>query len=75
MSKEENITQILDGVTLSTFHPKEGETIFVTIDINKIDLDLGQAIFEVVKTAFPGFDVMLKIDGITIESMMEDDLK
>ncbi len=32
ISKEENITQIIDGITLSTFSPKEGETIFITID-------------------------------------------
>ncbi len=75
MSNEENNTQILDGVTLSTFHPKEGETIFITVDTDKIDLYLAQSIFEVVKTAFPSFSIVLKLDGTTIESLMEDDLK
>ena len=75
ISKEENITQIIDGITLSTFSPKEGETIFITIDQDKIDLDMAQAIFKAIERLFPFHNVCLKVDGIALESQMEDDLK
>jgi len=75
MSKEENITQIIDGIYISTFKPKKEETIFVTIDIDKVDLDIAQTIFKVIAEMFPENNTILKTDGITIESILEDDLK
>lgn len=75
MSKEENITQIIDGIYISTFKPKKEETIFVTIDIDKVDLDIAQTIFKVITEMFPENNTILKTDGITIESILEDDLK
>ena len=75
ISKEENIVQIIDGITLSTFNPKEGETIFVTVDLNKIDLDMAQVIYKRIAQLFPSHNVYLKTNGITLESQLEDDLK
>ena len=75
ISKEENITQIIDGIKLSTFSPKEGETIFITVDLNKIDLNMTQAIFKEIKKLFPFHNMCLKVDGIALESQTEDDLK
>lgn len=75
ISKEENITQIIDGIKLSTFSPKERETIFITIDLDKIDLDMAQTIFKGVVKLFPSHNVCLKTDGITLESQLEDNLK
>lgn len=75
ISKEEKITQIIDGIKLSTFSPKEGETIFITIDLNKIDLDMAQIVFEKIAELFPLHSVCLKTEGITLESQLEDDLK
>ena len=75
ISKEENITQITDGIKLSTFSPKEGETIFVGIDLNKSDLDTVQAIFKGIEKLFPFNNVCLITNDMTLESKMEDDLK
>lgn len=74
-SKEENITQVIDGIKLSTFSLEEGDTIFVTVDLNKIDLDMAQTIFEKIVETFPLHNVYLKTDGITLESQSEDNLK
>ena len=75
ISKEENITQIIDGIKLSTFSPKEGETIFITVDSNEFDLYTRQKIFEAINQLFPSHNICLKEKGITLESQMEDDLK
>lgn len=74
-SKEENITQVIDGIELSTFSLEEGDTIFVTVDLNKINLDMAHTIFEKVVESFPSHNVYLKTDSITLESQLEDDLK
>lgn len=75
ISKEENITQILKGITLSTFHPEIGETIIVTIDPELYDIDLGSKIHDCMCNCFPQNNVIVRFTGITFESMMEDDLK
>lgn len=75
ISKEEKITQILEGITLSTFHPEIGETIIVTIDPELYDIDLGPKIHDCMCNCFPQNNVIIRFTGITFESMMEDDLK
>lgn len=38
MSKEKQITELFNkAVKLSTFSPDEGDSIFLTVDVNKID--------------------------------------
>ena len=51
------------------------KTIFVTLPPWEYDIEQSRTIFDAVKELFPNNNVMLKFDGITIESMMEDDLK
>ena len=75
MSKEINKIEIQKHIKLTTFRPKKGETIFVTIPPWEYDIEQAQMIFKAVQELFPDNNVMLKFDGITIESMMEDDLK
>ena len=41
ISKEERTVKMFDKeVMLSGFYPKEGETIFLTVDPEKIDIEL-----------------------------------
>ena len=76
MSKEERTVKLFDKeVMLSAFYPRPGETIFLTVDPDKIDLEEGCQYIKYLAEIFPNNNVMLKIDGMTIESMMEDDLK
>lgn len=75
MSKELNETIILNNIKLTTFRPKEGETIFITLPAWEYDIEQARMIFDAVKELFPNNNAMLKFDGITIESLMEDDLK
>ena len=76
MSKEERTVKMFDkAVMLSGFYPKEGETIFLTVDLEKIDIDLASEWCKYLAELFPQNNVMVKLDGMTIESMMEDDLK
>ena len=42
MSKEERTVKLFDKeVMLSAFYPRPGETIFLTVDPDKIDLEEG----------------------------------
>ena len=76
MSKVERAVKLfVKEVMLSAFYPKPGETIFLTIDPDKIDLEEGTWYIKYLAELFPNNNVILKIDGMTIESMMEDDLK
>ncbi|MDV3428814.1 MAG: hypothetical protein LIR50_17625 [Bacillota bacterium] len=75
ISKEENITQIIDGITLSTFNPRKEEIVVVTINPDKIDLDCAKEIYNIIDNFFINNKVILKLDGITLEAMYEDDLK
>ncbi len=76
MSKEERSVKLFDKeVMLSGFYPKFGETIFLTIDPSKIDIIEASAWGKYLAEMFPNNNVMIKLDGITVESMMEDDLK
>lgn len=73
--KEENIVQIINGIKLSTFSPKKGETIIVTINPDLYDRDFCSQIHKCVSKYFSNNNVLTKLDGITLESIMEDDLK
>ena len=76
MSKEERTVKLFDKeVMLSGFYPKEGETIFVTIDTEKVDYINASEWCKYLHEIFPNNSIMIKPDGMTIESMMEDDLK
>lgn len=76
MSKEERTVKLFDKeVMLSAFYPKPGETIFLTVDPDKIDLDTASQWGKYLSEIFPQNNIMVKLDGMTIESMMEDDLK
>lgn len=76
MSKEERTVKLFDKeVMLSAFYPKPGETIFLTVDLDKIDLDTASQWSKYLSEIFPQNNIMVKLDGMTIESMMEDDLK
>lgn len=76
MSKEERSVKLFDKeVMLSGFYPRQGETIFLTIDPEKVDIDLASEWGKYLSEMFPQNNVMIKLNGMTIESMMEDDLK
>ena len=76
MSKEERTVKLFDKeVMLSAFKPEQGETIFLTIDPDKVDLDTASQWGKYLSEMFPQNNVMVKLDGMTIESLMEDDLK
>lgn len=76
MSKEERIVKLFDKeVMLSGFKPEEGETIFLTINPDKIDIDVASQWGKYLSEMFPQNNIMIKLDGMTIESLMEDDLK
>ena len=76
ISKEERTVKMFDKeVMLSGFYPKEGETIFLTVDPEKIDIELASEWGKYFSELFPRNSIMIKLDGMTIESMMEDDLK
>ena len=76
MSKEERSVKLFDkAAILSGFYPREGETVFLTIDPNKVDLDVASEWGRHLAELFPHNNIMIKLDGMTIESMMEDDLK
>lgn len=75
MSKE-NIIKVLDSYgVLSTFKPKKGETIILTIDPNKIDIITGREWLNLLGKLYPKNQVLIKLDGMNLESLMEDDLK
>ena len=76
MSKEERSVKLFDKeVMLSGFYPKIGETIFLTIDPEKVDIELASEWGKYLAELFPQNNIMIKLNGMTIESMMEDDLK
>lgn len=76
MCKEERTVELFDKeVMLSGFRPEYGETIFLTFNPDKVDLDVASQWGKYLSEMFPHNSVMLKLDGMTIESMMEDDLK
>ena len=76
MSKEERTVKLFDKeVMLSCFYPQQGETIFLTIDPDKVDIELASQWGKYLAELFPHNSVMIKLDGMTVESMMEDDLK
>ena len=76
MSKEERTVEMFDKeVMLSGFYPKEGETVFLTIDPEKVDIELASEWGKYLAELFPRNNIMIKLNGMIIESMMEDDLK
>ena len=75
MSKEINKIEIQNRIKITTFKPQEGETIFITLPLWEYDIEQSRTIFDAVKELFPNNNVMLKFDGITVESMMEDTTK
>jgi len=76
MSKEERTVKLFDKeVMLSAFKPEEGETVFLTIDPNKVDIETASQWGKYLSEMFPQNNIMIKIDGMKIESLMEDDLK
>ena len=75
MSKEMNKIEIQNHIKITTFKPQEGETVFVTLPPWEYDIEQSRTIFDAVKELFPNNNVMLKFDGITIESTMEDNSK
>lgn len=76
MSKEKKIVKLFDKeVMLSAFKPEEGETIFLTIDPDKVDIETASQWGKYLSEMFPQNNIMIKIDGMKIESLMEDDLK
>ena len=76
MSKEERTVKLFDKeVMLSAFKPEQGETVFLTIDPNKVDIETASQWGKYLSEMFPQNDIMIKVDGMTVESLMEDDLK
>ena len=76
MSKEERTVKLFDKeVMLSAFKPEQGETVFLTIDPDKVNIETASQWGKYLSEMFPQNDIMIKIDGMTIESSMEDDLK
>lgn len=76
MSKEEKAVKLFDKeVMLSAFKPEEGETVFLTIDPDKVDIEVASQWGKYLSEMFPQNNIMIKLDGMTIESLMEDDLK
>lgn len=76
MSKEERSVKLFDKeVMLSGFYPQQGETIFLTIDPDKVDIEIASQWGKYLSEMFPQNNIMVKLDGMTIESLMEDDLK
>ena len=76
MSKEERTVKLFDKeVMLSAFKPEQRETIFLTINPDKVDLDVASQWGKYLSEMFPQNNIMIKLDGMTIESLMEDDLK
>ena len=76
MSKEERTVKMFDKeVMLSGFYPKEGETIFLTVDPEKVDIELASEWGKHLAKLFPRNNVGVKLNGMTMESVMEDDLK
>lgn len=72
---EEQITEITDKIRLSTFRPLVDETVIITLKPWEYNVDEAQQIFKVIQNAFPYNHCLLKFDGITLESLLEDDLK
>ena len=76
MSKEERTLELFDKeVMLSGFKPKEGETVFLTVDPDKIDIETASQWGEYLSEMFPQNNIMVKIDGMTIESLPKEDLR
>ena len=76
MSKEERTVKLFDKeVMLSAFKPEKGETVFLTIDPDKVDIEVASQWGKYLSEMFPQNNIMIKLDGMTIESLMEDDLK
>ena len=78
MSKEKRTVKLFDKeVMLSAFKPEQGETIFLTVDLDKVDLETASQWGKYLSEMFPHNNVMIKLDGMTIESIsvVEDDLK
>ena len=76
MSKEERIVKLFDKeVMLSAFKPEYGETVFLTVDPDKVDIETASQWGKYLSEMFPQNNIMIKLDGMTIESLMEDDLK
>ena len=75
MSKEEQITQIADNIKLSTFTPEKEDTIFITFPPWEYTRNEQQIYLNAVSKVFPDNNVVLKFDGIMLESHIEDDLK
>ena len=75
MSKEEIVKVLDDYGVLSTFKPKEGETIFFTINPFKINTEDALEWMKIISHVYPKHQVIVKLDGMTLESLLEDDLK
>ena len=76
MSKEERTVELFDKeVMLSGFKPKKGETIFLTINPDKVDIEVASQWGKYLSEMFPQNNVMIKTDGIILESVMKDNLK
>ena len=76
MSKEERTVKLFDKeVMLSAFKPEQGETVFLTINPDKVDIETASQWGKYLSEMFPQNNIMIKLDGMTIESLMEDDLK
>lgn len=68
MSKEK-IVKVLDeyGI-ISTFHPKPSETIIITIDSKKVDIEFGARWVKALSEIYPYNTILLKVDGMFLET-------
>ena len=67
MTVKTNITEITDKIKLSTFSPKEEETILISIPRYEYDAEEAQEILRIVSEAFPNNAVLLKFDNINFK--------
>ena len=74
-NREKFVRALGNRGVLSSFKPEKGETVILTIDPNKVDVETASQWGKFLGELYPENNVLIKLDGMTLESYMEDDLK
>lgn len=59
--------KINPGIIISKLDLKEDDTILVTIDLDRYDLDAAYDIFKIMVNSFPNNNVMTTFNGVEIK--------
>lgn len=64
--------EINPGIIISKINLKEDDTVLVTIDLDKYDLDEAYHIFKLMVNSFPNNKVITTFNGVEIEITNKD---